>query len=496
MEDALFSVNAAGGVLANDDSPENNPMTVALVAGAQHGAVTLQSDGSFTYQPVGNYFGPDSFTYRANDGIDSNVATVTLNVQARYDAVVAVADQYVVSSPVPSFSVPVATGVLANDVNVDASPMTAQLVANSTAGTLNLAGDGSFVYQPAGIVGLQTFTYRVFDGAGNSNTVTVTLRVDTPPAADNDAYNIVEDQPFTSSAALGVLAGDTDAQSDLLTAILVQGPSHGTLTLRPDGSFDYAPALNYFGADSFTYQANDGDQLSAVATVSLSVAARNDPPVAVADAYFGFEGEAIVRTAANGVLANDVDVENAPLTAILITPPQVGAFNLSPNGALTYTPAAGFIGTMQFTYKVSDGVAESVPAIVTLVINSTEQQIVINEIRYDPADNTEKAEFIELYNAGSTPIDLSSWYFSEGLEFVFPAGTVMPPDSYLVVAEDPATIQSKYGVTAVGPFIGSLQNDGEEIDLRNALGNQSIASITAWPILGPRNRRAGAARWS
>jgi hypothetical protein len=470
-EDALLTVDAASGVLANDDSPENNPMTAILVAGAQHGTVMLAADGSFTYQPAANYSGPDSFTYRANDGIDSNVATVMLTVNPQYDAVVAFADQYVVDSTLANFSV-TAPGLLANDVNVDGSPTTAQLVLDSTAGTLSLATNGSFVYQPEGIVGAQTFTYRVFDGTGNSNTVTVTLLVDTPPTADNDSYDVVEDQAFSASAAQGVLAGDADAESNPLTAVLVQGPTHGTLMLRTDGSFDYTPALNYFGPDSFTYRASDGDQQSAVATVSIAVAARNDAPVAVADAYFGFEGEMITRTATNGVLANDVDVDNTNLTATLITPPAFGTLLFNADGSLSYTAPTGFIGSTTFSYKTGDGAAESAPAIVTLVINSRSQQVVINEIHYDPADNTSRAEFIELYNAGNTPVDLSGWYFSDGIDFVIPSGTVIAPDTYILVAEDPATIQSEYSVAALGPWVGALSNDGEEVILRNALGDR------------------------
>ena len=55
-----------------------------------------------------------------------------------------------------------------------------------------------------------------------------------------------------------MLANDTDADGDTLTAVKVAAPAHGTLTLNTNGGFTYTPASNYFGADSFTYQANDG----------------------------------------------------------------------------------------------------------------------------------------------------------------------------------------------------------------------------------------------
>src|SRR5207249_8163326 len=73
------------------------------------------------------------------------------------------------------------------------------------------------------------------------------------------------------ACAPGVLANDTDADRDTLTAVLVSGPSHGTLTLNADGSLVYMPALNFNGTDSFTYKASDGQAQSGVATDRKSV---------------------------------------------------------------------------------------------------------------------------------------------------------------------------------------------------------------------------------
>ena len=50
-----------------------------------------------------------------------------------------------------------------------------------------------------------------------------------------------------------------DADGNPMTAVLVAAPAHGTLTLNTNGGFVYTPVSNYFGADSFTYQAADAD---------------------------------------------------------------------------------------------------------------------------------------------------------------------------------------------------------------------------------------------
>ncbi|HKS38359.1 MAG TPA: lamin tail domain-containing protein, partial [Verrucomicrobiae bacterium] len=97
-------------------------------------------------------------------------------------------------------------------------------------------------------------------------------------------------------------------------------------------------------------------------------------------------------------------------------------------------------------------------------------QVVINEIHYDPDVKTEPAEFIELYNAGTSAVDLSGWNFSDGIQYTFPNGTSIGPGAYAVVAQSPATVQGKFGAAALGPWIGNLDNDGERIVLRNASG--------------------------
>ena len=75
-----------------------------------------------------------------------------------------------------------------------------------------------------------------------------------------------------------MLANDTDADGSSLTAVLVSGASHGTLTLNADGSFSYTPTADYNGSDSFTYKVSDGAELSGAATVTITVNAVNDAP--------------------------------------------------------------------------------------------------------------------------------------------------------------------------------------------------------------------------
>ena len=260
---------AASGVLANDSDPQVLPLSAVLVSGPTNGSLTWNANGSFSYTPNANYFGSDSFTYQANDGLaNSNIATVSLTINALPP--VATNDSFNTS-----FNTPLnvaASGVLGNDSDPQALALTAVLVSGPTNGLLTLNANGSFSYTPnANYYGFDSFTYQATDGKFPSNVATVSLIISgLPPVATNDSFSTNVNTSLNVTAS-GVLANDSDPQTLPLTAILVSGPSNGSLTLNANGSFTYTPNVNYFGADSFTYQANDGLANSNVATVSLTI---------------------------------------------------------------------------------------------------------------------------------------------------------------------------------------------------------------------------------
>ena len=113
-------------------------------------------------------------------------------------------------------------------------------------------------------------------------------------------------------------------------------------------------------------------------------------------------------------------------------------------------------------------------------------QVVINEIHYNSEPNTAHDEFIELHNAGAESVDVSGWFFQQGLNFTIPAGTTILSGGHLVIAEDPAAMQSRYNVASVGPFGGGLSSDGEIIELRSAAGvlidEVDYRSRFPWPV--------------
>ncbi|MEN8773644.1 MAG: lamin tail domain-containing protein [Akkermansiaceae bacterium] len=115
--------------------------------------------------------------------------------------------------------------------------------------------------------------------------------------------------------------------------------------------------------------------------------------------------------------------------------------------------------------------------------------IVINEIHYDEDDKTERAEFIELVNVSASPVSLVGWELEGGVRYTFGVGASIPANGFLVIAENPATMQSKFGyANSIGPWAGSLKNSGETITLSDSNGNE-IDSVDyklgfPWPTVG------------
>src|SRR5690606_4719777 len=284
---------SAPGILGNDSDPNGDSITVGMiVSGVSNGSLSINNDGSFTYTPDTDFTGTDSFTYQASDGaLLSNVATVTITVDAPgNDAPVAVDDDYTTDAGVTLNVLP-ADGVLANDTDADGDPLAAALDDDVDNGTLACNADGSFSYTPnAGFDGTDSFTYYANDGTTNSlNPATVTITVNpvsTPPVAVDDDYSTDAGVTLNVLPADGVLDNDTDVDGDTLTAVLDDDVDNGTLLFDPNGAFSYIPDIGFFGTDSFTYFANDGTSNSLVAaTVTITVNAPNNAPIAVDDEY-------------------------------------------------------------------------------------------------------------------------------------------------------------------------------------------------------------------
>ncbi len=333
--DDSYSINknsmllvSAAGVLTNDTDAQSNPLTAVLGTGPIHGTLALNSNGSFTYTPATDYTGPDSFTYRANDGsLNSNVATVSITVstavtnvlvngsfESDYTAWTKTGNQAIATYPTTDGRKLVAF----NGSNLAPNGVLSQTFATVSGQTYTLtfdagilsyvkknqtlevkiAGPGSLLSQTItlkgdgdGIIDWISKTYTFVAG---SSTATITFRdrstattaldllldnvrisglpafPNSAPVAAGDVYSVNKNTALVIPPS-GVLTNDSDPQSDTLTAVLDSSPAQGTLVLNPNGGFTYTPTTGFVGSDSFTYHASDSVLNSNIATVSISV---------------------------------------------------------------------------------------------------------------------------------------------------------------------------------------------------------------------------------
>ena len=332
-EGTTLTVNmAANGLIVagNDTSFNGVALKAQIVTQGQHGIAVVNPDGTFTYNPTSATFvGTDSFTYDVSDGtLTSLPATVFLTISSVVQAPTANPDSYTAIRNVPLTVTTAAQGVLANDTPATGVTVDLSTITQPTYGTVAMNADGTFTYTPLTTATLpagtftDSFTYQAQNSTGLSNFATVTITVNTPvPVANPDTYPLAGSPAVLANgtltittAAQGVLANDTDAANDTLTAVDVTQPKNGTVTLNSDGTFTYTNDGTP-GPDSFTYTANDGTIPSLPATVTINVT--EVPATAVSATFNVPENDTLYTAAAPGVLTGATNVDGKALTAVL-----------------------------------------------------------------------------------------------------------------------------------------------------------------------------------
>ena len=261
-------------VLANDNDPDGDPLTV-VSATAANGTVVIEADGTVTYTPAADFNGTDTITYQISDGNGgTSTAIVTVTVNPVNDAPVAtpIAAQNNVDSAV--VSIPVA----ANFADTDANPLTfsasglpAGLTIDPATGVISGTIDRAASQVNGGVY---TVTVTADDGEGGTVSTTFSWSVTNPaPVAQDDAAATNEDTPVN----IAVLANDSDPDGDPLTVVSANA-ANGTVVIEADGTITYTPNANFNGTDTVTYQISDGNGGTQTATVTVTVAPVNDTP--------------------------------------------------------------------------------------------------------------------------------------------------------------------------------------------------------------------------
>jgi len=262
-EDTLLVV-AAPGVLGNDINEEEvATLTAQLVSDVSHGELSLSSNGSFTYMPDENFFGEDSFTYKACEGsLCSEPAEVTLTIAP-------VNDEPVAHDVVITTAEDTAVSITLDVSDVEGDDLVASIVTPPAHGVAVVSGTVVIYTPEADWNGLDEFTYKVNDGELDSNSAIISVNVtpvnDAPVANDMDV-EALENTP--EEITLDVF--DVDNPDEDLVVTILAGPSNGTVTV--DGIVvTYTPTAGFSGEDAFSYKVSDGELESLVSTVRITV---------------------------------------------------------------------------------------------------------------------------------------------------------------------------------------------------------------------------------
>lgn len=258
-----------------------------------------------------------------------------------------------------------AIDVLANDTDPDGNPLSVSSVTSPGNGTAQISAN-HLNYTPApGFSGTDQFDYTVSNSQGLSATAKVTVTVNSapplqrPPIARDDAAMT----PYATPVTVSVLANDSDPNGYPLTVTAVTAPAHGAAQVNPDGTVTYVPGPTYAGSDGFTYTISNGHGGTATAKVTLTV----KPPTGLLVARDDEVSTAYNTARRLAVLANDSAPPGLVLKVESVTQPSHGSAQIGSAGFVVYTPAAGFVGTDNFTYTASDGF-ETATANVTVTV--------------------------------------------------------------------------------------------------------------------------------
>ncbi len=370
---------------------DSDELTFVIIEIPENGTVNFVGSDSANYEPNTNFNGSDIFTFKVYDGgLYSEEATVTVTIHPVNDSPLALDDAYGTSDTLDTQEEGL-PGVLANDSDIDSEFLIAQIIEGPDSGTVDLEPNGSFTYIPnAGFSGTDSFSYAAVDeDNAQSDPATVQITVSEivigAPIVEPDFYATNEDEPLSIlSYDYGVLANDSDTSGvDTLSAQLYQTTSNGNLTFNSDGTFSYTPNTNYFGADTFYYQAFNGFLYSGPAVVTLTINPVNDAPIATGFFVETEENISVILDFAGNV--TDPETPSDSLEYQILVLPIHG--NMVDN---VYFPDTSFYGEDSLTYvAIDDELLQSEPATVHIIV----EQIIIVPIANAGIDIQESVSF-------------------------------------------------------------------------------------------------------
>jgi MYXO-CTERM domain-containing protein len=344
-------------VLANDTDVDGDTISFESFGSLPSNGSVSRSGGDVTYTPDADYNGSDSFTYSVSDGNGaSDTGTVDVTVDPVNDPPEA-NDDSVTTDEDQSTTI----DVLNNDTDVDGDNLVVTSTTQPSNGSVSRTTSDVTYTPDANFNGVDSFTYTISDGNGETAQATVNLTilsVNDPPVANDDSATTDEDVSVT----IDVADNDSDIENNTLYVKSVSQPSNGSTT-GGGRNVTYTPDAHFNGSDQFDYTITDGNGGTDTATVNVIVNPVNDAPRAERDTATVDEDQSVTID----VLANDSDIDGDPLSIDGVTQPVNGSVTQT-GSDVTYTPEADYNGPDSFEYDVTDGngTSDTAPVDVTV----------------------------------------------------------------------------------------------------------------------------------
>ncbi len=263
-------------VLTGSDA-DGETLTFSIVNGPANGALTgltqmPPTSAGVTYTPNGDYNGPDSFVFRADDG-NAGSATAVVNITVKPVDDPPIANDDVFSTAQNQTAT---RNVLFNDSDPDGDPLTVVSVTQGANGSVTTDGTNATYVPDEDFVGMDSFTYTISDGTSTDTaTVIVTVRPPGGPSANEAPVAASLAVMTNQDTDLVITLTGSDPDSDPLAFSITSPPANGTLgPITKTGSavamVTYTPDPNYDGPDSFGFRVDDGEE-TATAAVQITV---------------------------------------------------------------------------------------------------------------------------------------------------------------------------------------------------------------------------------
>lgn len=386
---SLSAISGQAYTYAVDAYDPGDTVTFTVDTGPTGLAIDSAS-GVVTWAPTSADVGPNSVLLRATDSSGAyDVQTFSIDVTTGTNS----SPSFVTTAPST-----VAAGLVylypSQAVDPDQEPLTYSLF-SGPAGMQIDPTTGEVTWSPdvAAEGLLHWATIRATDAGQLYAQQTFSILVVPPnhaPIALADSAAVLEQQVLIAEGPIGVLYNDTDPEGEWLEADLLRPPLNGSVSLWPNGEYQYLANAAFVGVDTFTYEARDPWGATATATVTIHVNGPGSPPVAVDDPSYILFGQPWLDVDTSlGVLTNDTDADNDPLIAVVHTYPTYGRLELDPDGAFRYFPQPGQpLGTITFEYRAFDGANWSAPATASIYTLAPISQSFANDDAYATPEDT------------------------------------------------------------------------------------------------------------